>query len=433
MERGWNFSSSKAQEMNITTTEIRHVEAGIASSGVPNDRPSDEISLLDLLIVLARQKWLILKITAAITVVALVVSLFLPKKYTAMTTVLPPQQNSSLTSSIMSQLGNLGSLGALAGSSMGLKNPNDMYVAMFKSRTVEDAMIQRFGLMAEYRQKYMSTARKAFENHVTVEADKKDNLIHISVEDKDPKRAAEMANAYVDEYRHLSEHLAIGEAAQRRLFFQQQMEQTKDQLANAEESLKETQQKTGMIQLDSQARALIESAVTLRAQIAAKEVQLQAMRTYATGQNADVIQTQQELDSLKAQLAKLGGNADDIGAGLIVPKGQVPQAGIEYIRKLRNVKYYETVFEILARQFELAKLDEAKEGALIQVVDPAIVPDYKSFPKRGLITIVAAIVGLFIGVMVAFFREGLERLRQDPEQNERLNILRGALRARKTA
>jgi tyrosine-protein kinase Etk/Wzc len=433
MERGRNFSSSKAQEMNITTPEIRHVEAGIASPGMPNERQDDDISLLDLLIVLARQKWLILKIAFVVTVIGLVVSLLLPKKYTAMTTVLPPQQNSSLSSTIMSQLGSLGSLGALAGSGMGLKNPNDMYVAMFKSRTVEDAMIQRFGLMAEYRKKYMSTARKAFEDHATVEADKKDNLIHISIEDKDPKRAAEMANAYVDEYRRLSEHLAIGEAAQRRLFFQQQMEQTKDQLANAEEALKETQQKTGMIQLDSQARALIESAVTLRAQIAAKEVQLQAMRTYATGQNADVIQTQQELDSLKAQLAKLGGNADDIGAGLIVPKGQVPQAGIEYIRKLRDVKYYETVFEILARQFELAKLDEAKEGALIQVVDPAIVPDYKSFPKRGLITIVAAVIGLFIGIMVALFREGMERLRQDPEQNERLDILRRALWARKTA
>src|SRR5262249_9698582 len=127
----------------------------------------------------------------------------------------------------------LGALGAIAGSSVGLKNPNDMYVAMFKSRTVEDAMIQRFGLMARYRQKYMSTARKAFESHVTIEGNSKDNLIHISVEEKDPKFAAEMANAYVDEFRNLSQHLAIGEAAQRRLFFDQQLKQTKDNLANA--------------------------------------------------------------------------------------------------------------------------------------------------------------------------------------------------------
>jgi uncharacterized protein involved in exopolysaccharide biosynthesis len=315
---------------------------------------------------------------------------------------------------------------------MGLKNPNDMYVAMFKSRTVEDAMIQRFDLMKEYRQKYMSTARKAFESHATVDSGTKDNLIHISVEDKDPKRAAEMANAYVEEYRELSQHLAISEASQRRLFFEQQLEQAKDNLANAEEALKETQQKTGMIQLDSQARALIESAAGLRAQITAKEVQLQGMRTYGTSENADVVQTQQELESLRTQLAKLGGNADDSSAGLIMPKGQVPQAGIEYVRKLRDVKYNETIFEILARQFEMAKLDEAKEGALIQVVDPAIVPDYKSSPKRGLITIAAAVAGLFIGIFVVLFREGLGRLRQNPEQRERLDILRKAIWTKKT-
>jgi uncharacterized protein involved in exopolysaccharide biosynthesis len=419
--------------MDTTTTEIRHFDTQTVPSSALHDEQKNEISLLDLLIILARRKWLILKFTFGFALIALIISLLLPKRYTAITTVLPPQQNSSLSSALMSQIGNLGSLGALAGSSMGLKNPNDMFVAMFKSRTVEDAMIERFGLMQEYHQKYMSTARKAFEGHATVESGTKDNLIRISVEDKDPKRASEMANAYVEEYRQLSQHLAISEASQRRLFFEQQLEQAKDNLANAEEALKETQQKTGMIQLDSQARALIESAVQLRAQITAKEVQLQGMRTYGTNENADIVQAQQELDSMRAQLAKLGGNVDDSGAGLIVPKGQVPQAGVEYVRKLRDVKYRETIFEILARQFELAKLDEAKEGALIQVVDPAIVPDYKSFPKRGLITVVATIAGMFIGIFVALFKEGMERLRQDPDQSERLDILRRTLWTKKTA
>jgi tyrosine-protein kinase Etk/Wzc len=417
--------------MNTTTTDIRHVEAETLPFGAGTRETNDEISFIDLFIILARRKSLIGKITLALMLGGFVISLLLPKTYTATTTVLPPQQNSSLSSSIMSQLGSLGSLGALAGSGIGLKNPNDMYVAMFKSRTVEDAMIHKFGLMAEYKQKYMSAARKAFENHFTVEAGTKDNLIRISVEDRDPRHAAEMANAYVDAYRDLSQHLAIGEAAQRRLFFEQQLLQAKDNLANAEEALKETQQKTGMIQLDSQARALIESAAALRAQITAKEVQLQAMRTYATGQNAEVIQAQQELESMRAQLAKLAGNGDD-NAGLIVPKGQVPQAGIEYVRRLRDLKYNETIFEILARQFELAKLDEAKEGALIQVVDPAIVPDYKSSPKRALITIVAALAGLMIGIFIAVLLEGLERARRDPEQNERLNILRRAIWTKKT-
>jgi tyrosine-protein kinase Etk/Wzc len=412
--------------MDTTTAEVRHLDAP------SREQQEDEISLIDLLIIIAKRKWFVLKVTFAFALIALLISLILPKKYTALTTVLPPQQNSSISSALASQLGNLGSLGALAGSSMGLKNPNDMYVAMFKSRTVEDAMIHRFNLMAEYHQKYMSTARKAFEGHATVEAGTKDGLIHISVEDKAPKRAAEMANGYVEEYRRLSQTLAIGEAAQRRLFFEQQLQETKDKLADAEEALKETQQTTGMIQLDSQARALIESAVTLRAQIAAKEVQLQAMRTYATNENSGVVEAQQELDGMRAQLAKLGGSTGDDSAGLIVPKGRVPQAGVEYIRKLRDVKYYDTIFTILARQFEMAKLDEAKEGALIQVVDPAIVPDYKSFPKRGLITIIAAFAGLIIATCIVLFQAGLSRMKEDPEQNARLDTLRHALWRKKT-
>jgi uncharacterized protein involved in exopolysaccharide biosynthesis len=285
---------------------------------------------------------------------------------------------------LASQLGNLGGMAALAGGSLGLKNPNDMYVAMFKSRTVEDAMVQHFGLMQEYRAKYPSDARKAFENYAVVDGSAKDGMIHISVQDHDPRRAADLANGFVDQFRLQSQHLAITEASQRRLFFEQQLEQAKDNLANAEEAMKETEQQTGVIQLDSQARALIESAESLRAQVAAKEVQLQGMRTYATGENSQVVQAQQELDSMRAQLAKLGGSEDSASGGIIVPKGQVPEAGLEYVRKLRDVKYNETIFDILARQFEVAKLDEAKQGALIQVVDPAVPPDRRSFPKRTL-------------------------------------------------
>lgn len=394
-------------------------------------RQEDEISLLDLLIVLASRKRIILAMTLAFGGIGLLLALILPKKYTATATVLPPQQNSSMANALASQLGNLGAMASLAGgSSLGLKNPNDMYVAMFKSETVENAMIHRFDLMNEYRQKYLSTTRKAFENSFTVEGSGKDGLIHLIVEDKDPKRAAEMANAWIEEYRKLSQTLAISEASQRRLFFELQMQQAKDNLANSEEALKKTEQTTGVIQMDSQARALIESAATLRAQIAAREVQLQGMRTYATDENSGVVRTQQELEGLRAQLARLGGSEDLNTAGLIVPKGKVPQAGLEYIRRIRDVKYYETIFEIIAKQFEMAKLDEAKEGAVVQVVDPALVPDRKSSPKRALVTIVALALGFFLGVVVALVRAGFERLHQDPETSAKLSFLRRSLRVR---
>ena len=383
--------------------------------------------MLDLLIVLASRKRLILWITAVFAILAIVVSLILPPRYTATVVLLPPQQNSSLSTQLAAQLGSIGGIAAsLAGGGGSLlRNPNDMYVAMFKSHFVEDAMVERFELMREYRKKYRSDARKRFEHYATVDGSGKDGLIHISVEDRDPQRATDLANGYVDQFRNLTEHLAITEAGQRRLFFEKQLQQANQSLTDAEESLKETEEKTGLIAIDAQTRALIESAALLRAQVAAKEVQIQAMRTYATGENAQLVEAQQELDSLRAQLTRLAGTSDDSG-GIIVPKGQMSAGGVEYVGKLRDVKYYEAIFEILARQFELAKLDEAKEGAVIQVVDPATVPDKRSFPKRTIIVILATFVGLLAGISAALCQAAYDRMKDDPETSSKLSFLRQA-------
>lgn len=393
-----------------------------------------EVSLLDMLVLLAEKKWTILRVAGVCTALATIIAFLLPKEYTAKVLLLPPQHNNSIASELASQMGNLGNLGSLAelaGPSLGIKNPNDMYVALLKSRTVEDAMVKDYGLMQEYRKRYFSEARKKFEHYTDVDGNEKDGLIHISIEDRNPQRAAELANGYVAQFRLLSEHLAITEASQRRLFFQQQLEQARDNLADAEVALKQTEETTGLIQLDAQARALIESAAMLRAQIAAKQVQIQALSTFATGQNAQLMEAQQELDSLQAQLAKLGGS-DQSATSLIVPKGKVPEAGLEYVRRLRDVKYYETVFDILARQYEIAKLDEAKEGAIIQVVDPAIPPDRKSFPPRALIIVSAAVFGLLLGCGIVFSRSAFERMEADAETSAKLARLRSALRRRQT-
>lgn len=386
-----------------------------------------QLSLLDLLIVIAERKRMVLTVTMLFAVAAIVFSLVVPVRYTGMVTLLPPQESSSIGSVLTSQLGNLGGVAALAGGSLGLKNPNDRYVAMLQSRTVEDSMVRRFGLMKEYHAHYLSEARRDLDNHATIDGSGKDGLIHISVEDHDPRKAADLANGYVDQFRDLSEHLAITEASQRRLFFQQELEHAKDNLANAEEALEKMELTTGVIQPESQERALIESATSLRAQIAAREVQIQGMQTYATGQNSEVVQAQQELAGLRAQLAKLGGSEDSSGSDFLIPKGVVPKVGLEYVRKLRDVKYYETIFNILERQFEMAKLDEAKEGAQIQVIDPAIVPDRKSYPKRTLIVLGATLLGLFVGLFLALFQAGLEHLRSDAEGREKLSVLKRAL------
>jgi uncharacterized protein involved in exopolysaccharide biosynthesis len=398
----------------------------------PNPAEGDEVSVLDLMIVLAERKRLIFYWAAAFAVVSVLISLVWPKSYTATAILMPPRQGSSIGSLLSEELGSLGGMAALAGGGLGIKNSNDMYIGMLKSQTVEDAMVKKYGLMQEYHARFLSSARKAFENHVTLDGNGKDGMIHISVDDHSPQKAAEMTNGYVDAFRHLSEGLAITEASQRRLFFQQQLEQAKDNLANAEVALKKTEQTTGLIQLDSQARALIETAAALRAQITAKEVQIQAMETYATGQNSQVVETQQELDSLRAQLAKLGGNEENPNS-FFPSKGSVPQVGMEYVRKLRDVKYYEAIFEILARQLEIAKIDEAREGSFVQVVDPAIVPDHRSSPKRTLIVIVATFAGFFIGMIAALIQAGMSRLREDPETGPKLALLRAALSRRPPA
>jgi tyrosine-protein kinase Etk/Wzc len=384
---------------------------------------TEEISLLDLSIVIIRNRWLIGKIVLVAAVTGLITSLLLPTRYTASTAILPPQQGGSAGSALLSQLGSLGSVASLATGSLGLKNPNDLQVAMLKSRTVEDAMVDRFHLMNLYNKKRRSDTRKKFEDFVGIDNGAKDGLIRISVTDRDPQRAAEMANGYVEEFKKLSATLAVTEASQRRLFFEQQLSQAKDNLANAEEELKKTGQKTGLIQLDSQTRAAIELIADLRGQIAAKEVQISAMRSFATGENPDLQMAEQQLTGLKAQEEKMGATTEG-GSNALIPKGNMQESGIEYVRKLRDVKYFETIFDLLARQYEVAKVDEARQGAVVQVVDRAIVPDRRSSPQRLLIVLGATIFGLFLGLTWAFAAEGLTRLSNNPAEHSRLEALK---------
>jgi uncharacterized protein involved in exopolysaccharide biosynthesis len=317
----------------------------------------------------------------------------------------------------------MSSLFALAGGGI-LKNPADMYVSLLTSRTVEDSMIQRFDLRAEYHKKRMIDARKKLESHTTAAAGSKDGLIRLTIEDGDPKRAAELANGYVEEFRKLFASLAITEAARRRLFFEEQLQQVKTNLSAAEEAMRKTQQSTGVLQIDSQARALIESAAILRGQVVAKQVQIEAMRSFASEENPNLILAKQELTALESQLARLSGAQQDSGSDLNLSKGQVTEAGLEYLRRYRDLRYQETVYELLAKEFEVAKLDEAREGSIIQVVDAAVVPDKRSFPPRIWIVIGATVLSFFIAAFWVMLREKLTRAFELPENQQRLGAIK---------
>jgi len=397
-------------------------ESSKESSAVANSSEEDEISLLDLLIVLAKHKRIVFGVPFIAAIVAAGVSLLLPNVYTGTTRILPPQQSASAASALLNQLGGAlgGLLGATGGSGLGVRNPNDLYVGMLKSRTVADELISRFDLAKVYDENRLSDARRRLEKETTITAGR-DGIITVDVDDKNPKRAADLANAYVDELIKLTRVLAVTEASQRRLFFERQLVQAKDNLTVAEVAARQGLQKGGLAQVDAQGRSMIEVTARLRAQISAKEVQLGAMRTFAAEGNPELQRTQQELEALRRELARVEGSSSSGAA----PRGDTSgNSGLDNLSRLRDVKYYEFLYELLAKQYELAKIDEAKDATVIQVMDKAIEPDRKSKPRRALIVILTALAASFIAISLVFIRESGYRARRDPQQAQRLDLLR---------
>lgn len=303
----------------------------------------DEINLLDLLIVLARHKKMIAKVTLAAALLAIGYSLSLTNIYTASTKILPPQQSQSSASAMLAQLGGLA---GMAGSSLGIKNPNDLYVAMLKSRNITEKIVKRFGLQEVYEQETLTGTLKALDGS-TVISSGKDGMITVEVSDKDPRLAANVANAFIEELNRLLQTYSLTDASQKRTFFEQQLRQAKDKLTDAELTLDKT-----------------------------------------------------------------------------------PNTSLKYPDALRNLKYQEALWEILAKQFEMSKLDEAKDFPLIQILDKATSPEKKSRPKRSQIVMLATLVAFFFAVIWAFIREALARSNGDPEQAARLGKLRELLRWR---
>jgi tyrosine-protein kinase Etk/Wzc len=392
---------------------------------------ADHADLLEILLVLAREKKRILQITGAATLLATIIVFVIPKMYTATATILPPQQNQSVLSSLVGQVGGAAALDL---NDLGLKNPADVFVAMLQSRTVEDSLVNRFDLRKSYNVKRYQDARKILEKRSEINPEK-EGLISIQVSDRDPKRAADIANAWVDELRALNQSLALTEAAQRRVFFEQKMAAEREDLSKSELALKILQEKTGLIQPDAQTRALIGAVAELRAQVAAKQVQLQSLRTYATEDNPDVKRVERELAELQAQSAKMSQmerSGADIGEGnLQVPTRRVPEANLEYLRVARELKYHESLYDFLGKQLEAARIDESKNAVMVQVVDKAVEPERKSGPKRLLIVAVTAIASFLLSCLGVLIWEAIRRKQQDPSERARIAQLQQYLRSSK--
>lgn len=388
------------------------------SEKIQHQNVQDEgMSLIDIIIAIGEEKRMIFWIVFVCTLLGLGITLSMSNIYTARTTFLPPQQNQSGASSALASLGGVASL---AGGSLAVKSPDEMYVAFLQSETLQNNVIQQLNLQTEYAQKTLSDTRKMLKANVKITADKKAGLISIDADNKSPAFSAQLANAHVDELRKLLDHLAVTGAQQRRVFFEKLMVKTKEALFIAELASKKAQETSGIISLDAQTASTIKASAELHAQIALREVQIQAMSSYATSQNSDMQRLLAELAGLRRQLEKLEqGSSHNQNSNKSVD-------ALANLRAFREVKYQEAVLETLIKQYELARIEEAKEGPLVQQLDVATPPEKKSKPSRAIIVIATALGGLLLGLVVAFARRSFRRVAIDPGLIERLKVMRQA-------
>ncbi len=363
------------------------------------------LSLFDLALPLV-ESWKLLvfgPVVAGLT--ALTIATYTPPTFTAKTTFVPPQQQQSTAASVLSSLGPLA--GLAAGS--GLQTPSDQYVSLMRSVSVSDRIIDAFGLMEQYKTKFRVDARKLLGENARFAIGKKDGLITVEVDDLSPQRAADMANAYVDELRRMTESIALTEAQQRRKFFEGQLQQTKEKLVLAQQALQASGLTEGALKAEPKSAA--ETYARLRAEIAATEVRLSTLRRSLTDSAPEIQQQQGALETLRRQLAQY-------------EKTTTVQGGPDYIGKYREFKYQETLFDLLARQYELARVDESREGTLIQVVDRATPPEMKSKPRRGAITIITTLVAAALLVGFVLVRRSWRESLAEPANSDRVARLR---------
>jgi len=384
--------------------------------------PGDEVSLIDLLTAVGEEKFTIAGIAAVCTAVGLAVALLLPPIYTARTTLLPPQQSQSSASAVAASLGALAATAGVAGA---IKAPEELYVGLLKTDAVANALIERFKLKERYDQSTLVEVRRELAQNVRVSADRKSTLISVEADDKDPAFAAQLANAYAEELRKLMGRIAVTDAAQRRLFFEQQMTKAKDELARAEMAVRQAQDQSGLVSVDAQTQTMIGAAAQIRGQIVAREVQVQALRPYAGPENPDLKRLLSELASLRSQLERMEGGGATPRNGKATD-GKDAKDALANVRLFRELKYQEAIYSAMLQQFQLAKADEARDAPLLQQVDVATAPDRKSKPRRAFIVLGALAVGLMLGLLFAFLRRTAKQVQNSPESAGQWQALVGA-------
>ncbi len=396
-----------------------------ASIDVPAKRSN--FDPLDLLLAVAMRKRLILITTGVVTVLAAIVTLFIKNTYEATTVILPPRQEQSMSALISGQLGSIAALsggGGMGSAALSLKSPNEIYSQLLLSRAVGTRLINLYNLKVRFQEKTEGDTLKALAKHTRIDLDKS-NLIRITVSTHDAVFSSQLANAYVDQLHDLNTTLALTESSQRRIFYQQQLDQQKVVLADAEADFQQMQKRTGLVQLNGQAEIASRSIESIRSEISVRSAQLQSLSLSDTQENPEYQRLRSEVSSLQAELVALENSNKSFTPGDIeIPTAKLPESLTEYTRTLRELRLQENVYDLLVKQFEAAKIDEAKTAPLIQVVDRAVPPERKSGPPRLLITLGACIATFLIMVLWSLTSYIWGILRRDVYTGPKLDLLK---------
>lgn len=360
------------------------------------------IDILSLLHLFVKRKKLIAKICGTTVIVSVIYSLTLPNIYVTTAKVLPPQKEGAGGISAL-----LGQSGGLAGVLGGLGGGADLYLGLLKSRSVLDPVIAKFDLIKYYDHKNIDQTRQYLEVNVKTYAGK-DGIISITTEDKDPQMAARLANAIVQELGRTTVRLNLTKAGSERAFLEKRLEVVKADLKTAEENLKSFAQSNKVVQVDSQAKASIEGIARMKAEVASKEVQLSVLMTKQTEESAEVKAAKAGIQRLRNEIGQLAGN--NAGSEGVPSIGSVPGVGLEYARRMRELKTQEAIFEQLTKQYEVAKLNEARDSSAVQIVDEAFVPKRKSKPSRSLIVLLSGFTSFLFSLFLISWLEYLERI-----------------------
>ncbi|PKN65140.1 MAG: lipopolysaccharide biosynthesis protein [Deltaproteobacteria bacterium HGW-Deltaproteobacteria-15] len=388
----------------------------------PNSPEEEEIKLTDLLLVLLRRKMMIVLLVVLAIVVSVILSLQIPNKYTATARILPPRDSTS--SGISGILSQAGTIGGLASQFIGGgKSTSDIYVGIMQSRTVADTLIKKFDLQKHYGQTFRADVYLTLTSRTKFEVSPTAQIVSVSVEDVDRERAAQMANTYIEALDQINRTVNTNEGQRKRVFLEKRLQSVKEDLARAETTLKEFQEKYKVVAIEEQAKATIGGAAAIIGQIIAAQTELEVLKQFGTERQNEAVMLSSKVEELQRHLSRMesGNPGKDVLQdskmgnqgipGFYIPFDDLPNLGLQLVRLMREAKVQEEVFKLLTSQFEVAKIEEAKDVNTIQVLDRAVPPDKKSGPKRGIIVIASTVAGFFVAVFIAFFLEYLQRVR----------------------